>query len=77
MALLDVLYGRSSDSSKEEIQWAGDAIAQYQYRKLFGLSYEEYLQEPCDVVMANRQITNIIEQIRQREIKRSQRRRSP
>lgn len=55
------------------MRWAKDVTIQYQYRKIFKLSYEEYMKEPIDVFYANLRIMDIISQLEKRESKRAKR----
>lgn len=61
MVLGEALYGLPSED-KEKRQEADMLIAQYFYRREFGLSYEQWCEEPYSSFLANMAIMIISKQ---------------
>lgn len=51
--------------------WALQALQEYQYRKIFGLSKKEMLQEPVKDFITNSRIHSLIKKAEERESKRA------
>lgn len=70
----DVINGVVSDDPVEELDkvydWAKLQVALFNYRKLFGLSYEEVLKEPLEEFVINAKIEELMSIKREQEIKR-------
>ena len=59
-----MISGVVSDSPVEELEpryeWAKTKVAIFNYRKMFGLSYREAMQEPLDEFLINAKIEELI-----------------
>lgn len=54
------------------MSWAKQMLSQYQYRKMFNLSYREFMEEPIDIYSINNFIAGKYAEFEQRELKKSQ-----
>jgi hypothetical protein len=57
------------DQLGPDFRWALDRVREFEYRREFGLTHEEFLREPLDVLVANMTIMserNKIEKAQQR-----------
>ena len=69
-ALRDVLTAKGPiRNPTKEISEAIGLINEYTYRKEFGLSYEEYLNEPLESYINNTKIMSILSDIRKAELR--------
>ena len=53
--------------------WGVNLVNQYYYRKEFGLTYQEYLDEPVDIYTANTTIMSIRNELEEAERRRAKR----
>lgn len=69
-----VLYGVSPRMKRSQsVQWAIEKINEYHYRKEFGLSKEEMLNEPMEDVVTNSKIMEFINIKEEKSMKKAQR----
>lgn len=68
-AITDVVYRLPSDDL-EALSVAQWLISQYEYRKEFGLSYKEFMNEPHMIYNANVHIMNVVNEKLKRETKK-------
>lgn len=58
------------DKPDANYSWATERLAEYQYRKIFKLSYKEYMDEPIESYKANSQIAKMINDKENRSVKK-------
>jgi hypothetical protein len=68
--LWDILRGYIPENFTEDYNRALLQINQYRYRKMFNLSYSEYLKEPIDIYFANLKIAALENKIMGRRLKK-------
>jgi len=56
-----------------EHKWSLNAVKVYYYRKTFGLSYDEFLEEPIDDYHANSTIMSVINELENKKNKKLER----
>jgi hypothetical protein len=65
--MADILYGFGSESPlAAEVS---EYITQYHYRKIFGLSWTEYMEEPYNIFLINSMIHIISGQVKESRMK--------
>ena len=63
----------TADELNDDYKWAVEKVKAYEYRKTFGLSAEEYYNEPLEDFMANSAVMNAINQIENERARKARR----